>query len=324
MAVEALQMQGMRGELPARGPLRVRPMLRSTRGPLRLLRPRPPRRRGAGSRPGPDSIWRYADFLPFETRAAHGARGGSDAARPGRPARRAARTRRGLGQERHREPDALLQGPRRHRRDREGAGARLPDRRLRLDRQPRQLRRGPRRGRRPRLLRVHPVRPRGAEDPRDGHLRHEARGRARQLRRRQPPLHRALRRARVGVREREHEAVLRRGLEDPRLRDRRAARLGAARPGRRADRVRFALHQDRPRLRRVARGRPDRRRPAGVQRRLRPTGCSPVAQAFADGRGLLPAGEAGHDRQVARDRQPGRRPVRARARAALRRRESTP
>ena len=38
----------------------------------------------------------------------------------------------------------------------------------------------------------------------------------------------------------------------------------------------------------------------------------------------LPAGQAGHDRQVARDRQPGRRPVRARAGAALRRRRSTP
>ena len=37
----------------------------------------------------------------------------------------------------------------------------------------------------------------------------------------------------------------------------------------------------------------------------------------------LPPGQAGHDRQVAGDRQPGRRPVRDRARAPHRRRRST-
>ena len=42
------------------------------------------------------------------------------------------------------------------------------------------------------------------------------------------------------------------------------------------------------------------------------TGCSPVSEAFAQGLGRRPPGEAGHDRQVARDREPGRRPVRAR------------
>ena len=55
-------------------------------------------------------------------------------------------------------------------------------------------------------------------------------GRPRQLRRRQPPVHRALRRARLGVREHQHAAVLRRGLQDARVRDRRAARVRAARP----------------------------------------------------------------------------------------------
>ena len=44
-------------------------------------------------------------------------------------------------------------------------------------------------------------------------------------------------------------------------------------------------------------------------------GCSPVASAFADRPRRLPAGEAEHDRQVAGDRQPRRRPLRARARA---------
>ena len=78
-----------------------------------------------------------------------------------------------------------------------------------------------------------------------------------QLRRREPPLHRALGRARLGVRERERAAVLRRGVEDARLRDRRAARLRAARPDRAADRLRLAVHEDRARARGVDRGRAD-------------------------------------------------------------------
>ena len=45
-------------------------------------------------------------------------------------------------------------------------------------------------------------------------------------------------------------------------------------------------------------------------------GCSPVATAFAAGHRHLPPGQARHDRQVAGDRQPGRRPVRGRAGAA--------
>ena len=45
-------------------------------------------------------------------------------------------------------------------------------------------------------------------------------------------------------------------------------------------------------------------------------GCSPVAQAFADGQDVCRPVEAGHDRQVAGDRQPRRRPLRAGARAA--------
>ena len=67
-----------------------------------------------------------------------------------------------------------------------------------------------------RVLRVHPVGPRGAEGARHRGLRHAPGGRARHLRRRQPALHRALRGARLGVRERERAAVLRRGVEDAR------------------------------------------------------------------------------------------------------------
>ena len=53
---------------------------------------------------------------------------------------------RGVGQERRRQPDALLQGPRRLGRRHAGPRARLPDDRVRLDRQPGELGRGPRRG----------------------------------------------------------------------------------------------------------------------------------------------------------------------------------
>ncbi len=97
-----------------------------------------------------------------------------------------------------------------------------------------------------------PVEPRGAEAARDRRLRHDPGRRRGQLRRRQPPLHRARRRARLGVRQRQPAPLLRRGLEDARLRDRRAARLAPARPGRLPDRLGLAVHEDRPRLRRVA------------------------------------------------------------------------
>ena len=137
----------------------------------------------------------------------------------------------------------------------------------------------------------------------------------RQLRRRQPPLHRALGRARLGVRERQHAPVLRRGLQDARVRDRRAARLGAARPRRRADRLGLAVHQDRARLRGVA------STPACSTASVPTMNGAQAAGLLAGRAGVrrrarrLPPGQAGHDRQVAGDRQPGRRPVRARARA---------
>ena len=72
-----------------------------------------------------------------------------------------------------------------------------------------------------------PGRPRAREARRDGDLRGADLRRRRQLRRLQPAHGRALVRARLGVRERAAALVLRRGLEDARLRDRRAARLDA-------------------------------------------------------------------------------------------------
>ena len=105
---------------------------------------------------------------------------------------------------------------------------------------------------------------------------------ARQLRRRQPALHRAFRRARVGVREHQHAPLLRRGLQDAGLRDRRAARLRAARPRGRPDRLGLAVHQDRPRLSGVARPRPGQGE-LPVFNGAQATGCSPVATAFEAG-----------------------------------------
>ena len=138
--------------------------------------------------------------------------------------------------------------------------ARLPGRRLRLDRQPRQLGGRPRLGPRPRELRLRAGRPRGAEDRRDRGLRHDAARRGGQLRRRQPALHGDRERPPLGLRQRQRAPVLQRGLEDARLRGRRAARLAPARPLHRPDRLRLALHQDQPRLPRPDRDRPGRGR----------------------------------------------------------------
>ena len=204
---------------------------------------------------GPQNIWRYVDFLPLVDGQPGPEREDPLARRPARrlhaagarrPARRAPGPQGGLGQERRAQPDALLQGPRRLRRRRPRAGARLRHAGLRLDGQPRQ-RRG-RHGRRAgdAVLRLHPGRPRGAEDPRDRRLRHQPGQDQRQLRRRQPALHRDQRRAgELGVRQRQHAALLRRGLQDLGLRDRRAARLLDAGPRGRADRLGLAVHQAR-------------------------------------------------------------------------------
>src|SRR5215207_5367767 len=119
-------------------------------------------------------------------------------------------------------------------------------------------------------------RPRGAEGARHGRVRHEPRGRPWDLRRREPALHRDLRRPRLGVRECERAALLRGGVEDDRLRDRRAARLRAAGPSGGADRVRLAVHEDRARV-------------PGVARRGTAPGLAAHVQRRA-GRGLLPGG----------------------------------
>ena len=91
------------------------------------------------------------------------------------------------------------------------------------------------------------------------------RGDRRQLRRGQPAVRGARRHVPVGVRQRERAHLLRRGVEDAGVRDRRAARLGGARPRRGADRQRLAAHQDPQGLRRAVQGRAARRRAEGAR-----------------------------------------------------------
>ncbi len=249
--------------------VRLHPVLRTPRGEVRLQPARRRRRLAAPAHPvGPAERLALRRLPAAQRRPAGPERphavarrpaGRLHAARARRSPRRAPRPPRGLGQERRAQPDALLQGPRRRRRRPARPRARLRHAGVRLDRQPRQ-RRG-RRGRRAgdAVLRLHPVGPRGAEDPRDRRLRDEPREGPRDVRRRQPPLHRDLRRAGVvGVRERQHAALLRRGLQDDRLRDRRAARLRDPGADRRPDRLRLAVHEDRQGVRGVARARPRR------------------------------------------------------------------
>ena len=186
----------------------------------------------AGSRRARRTSGATRDFLPFDgpPRARHALPAGWTPLVPRRPAGRAARPARGLGQERRRQPDALVQGPRRRRRARARASS-ATRRRLRLDRQPGERRRRARRGRRAGVLRLHPVRPRGAEDPRDRRLRHDAgrrQGNYDDVNRLCTELSGERDWAFVNVNMR---PVLRRGLEDARLRDRRAARLASCPTG---------------------------------------------------------------------------------------------
>ena len=120
------------------------------------------------------------------------------------------------------------------------ARARPRGARVRVDRQPRRRRRRPGRGARARGLHLHPGRSRAREDHRGLGARRAHLRRRGQLRRREPPVRRARLRAAVGVRQLQRAPVLRAGLEDARVRDRRAARLAPARPDDRADRLRLA------------------------------------------------------------------------------------
>ena len=135
--------------------LRLRAVLRSARGQLRPLAARRPGRAAAArSRPGPPSIWRYSDFLPFERRPQTALDAGfTPLIRSERLAERL-----GVG-EVYVKNDAA--NPTHSFKDRvvsvalaKAQRARLRGGRLRLDRQPRERRRGARRRRGPRVLRL--------------------------------------------------------------------------------------------------------------------------------------------------------------------------
>ena len=242
------------------------------------------------------------------------------AADPRRPPRRAARPARGVGQERRREPDPLVQGPRRlgRRQRARASSASRPSPAPRRATWPTRWRpTAPRWGWSPTCS--SPPTSRSRRCSRRASTATKLVGRGRQLRRRQPPLHRAVRRARLGVREHQPAPLLRRGLEDAGVRDRRAARLGAPRPLRRAGGVGLAVHENRQGLRGVARARAARWRAARDERRPG-RGLLARGQRVRRGPGRLPPGQARHDRQVAGDRQPRRRSVCARSRPPHRRR----
>ena len=99
-----------------------------------------------------------------------------------------------FGQERRRQPDALVQGPRRLGRARPGSGARFHDDRLRLDGQPRQRRRGARGGGGLSPMCSCPPTWRSRRSSPPACTERTWYG-ARELRRRQPSVHRDLRRA---------------------------------------------------------------------------------------------------------------------------------
>ena len=315
------QVQGVRDRVPARRPLRVRIVLRPARGRVRRALDRKPRSSSAKIQAGPAGIWRYADFLPFADRP-------RDPLEPGlTPLVRADRLaeRLGIG-ELWVKNDAA--NPTHSFKDRVVAVAVAKARELGFETVACAST-----GNLANAVAAHaaaagldsyvfvPVRPRGAEAARHGRLRHEARRRARQLRRRQPALHAALRGSAVGVRERQPAPVLRRRLEDPRLRDRSSSSAGGFPTGSscRSRRARSSPSSDAASPNGSTLGLVAGELPAfnGAQA----TGCSPVATAYAEGWDVVQAAEAGHDRQEPRDRRPGGRPLRARARAEHRRRD---
>ena len=295
MAATHLKCRECRRRVRARGAVRLRPLLRAARGRLR------PRRPGA---PTPHQLRRRIQAGPAEHLALRGLPAARAAARPvrprvlarrparrlhaadpRRPARRAPRPARGVGQERRREPDALVQGPRRLRRRRTRARELGFDvARLRLDRQPRQ------RGRRPRRRARH-ASPTSSSRPTSRSRRSSRPASTARTSSRSSGNYDDVNRLctelsgerELGVRQRQHAPVLRRGLEDARLRDRRAARLADARPRRRADRLGLAVHEDRQGLRGVARARASSTGDVPTMNGAQAEGCSPVASAFAAG-----------------------------------------
>ena len=266
---------------------------------------------------GPRSIWRYKDLLPVDDEHAGRPRRRVHPVGAGGPPGRRARPGRAVDQGRHGQPDRLVQGPGGLGRPDQGAPARLQGGGLRLDGQPGQLggrARGPGRAG---LGGAHPARPRGGQGHHDHRLRRHRHRRRGHLRRRQPALRRADERApQLGLRQRQRAHLLRRGLQDAGLRNRRAAGLAGPGPRGGPDRLGQPADQGGQGLQRAGQGRAAARgaRRAGLGRPGR--GLFPGGDRLPAGDRRHPAGQAQDDRQVAGHRQPGRRLVRPRGDAA--------
>ena len=240
-------------------------------------------------------IWRYAPLLPVPADVATRKNLSPGMTKLVKADNLAARARHedAVGQGRHRQPDALVQGPRRRRRAVGGAQLRLHHRRLRLHRQPGRRGRRRRRPRRAALLRLHPARPGGGQARHDRGLRRHARRHRRQLRRRQPALLGGRRRpsgwgfVNVNLRPYYAEGSKTVGYEI-------AEQLGWRLPRQVvvADRVRLADDQDRQGVPRAGQARAGRGHPPYQSSAPRPPGCSPVQRGM-DGRPRRrPAGAA--------------------------------
>ena len=96
------------------------------------------RHAASGSRPGPHSLWRYADLLPAEPPEDAASGPGFTPLVPAPRLASALGVGEVLPEARPREPDALVQGPRRRGRRREGERVRARDALVHLDRQPRE------------------------------------------------------------------------------------------------------------------------------------------------------------------------------------------
>ena len=252
--------------------------------------------------------WRYADLLPPCRPRRAGAR-----SRPLVPAPRLA-----LAPARRALPSSTSptrrtrQGPRRRRRRGEGRGVRARHALGRLDRQPGERRRRPcgRAGKRAIIFCPAGRGREGRATTIYGATIYASTAATTTAAARQ----RARGRGRLGHRQRQPALLLRRGLEDARLRDRRAARLGDARRGRDADRLRSDVTKVWPgfdQFRRLDLSKGTEPKLFGGQAE----GCAPVATAFEEVRPVTPVRRS--PRSVDRDRQPGRRrPRRRRRRAA--------
>ena len=164
----------------------------------------------------------------------------------GRQPRPRARHEDPVGQGRLGKPHPLVQGPGGRRRVGRRPPAGLLGAGLPVDRQPRQCRGRCRRQGRDPFGGVGSQQPGAAEDPHHCCLWRHAGRRRGQLRRHQPAGRTDRRGAgRLGVRQRQRPALLRRGLQDPRLRGRRTAGLAAPGATRHPDRLRCATGEDR-------------------------------------------------------------------------------